>query len=531
MTTLTGMGLLVRLVVRRDRVRIPLWLLALVGVVVASAASLPPLYPDQQSIDDYVRLFGDNPALVAFAGPGHGFDDPNLGVILVNETQLWACIGFALMSIFLVNRHTRLEEDADRTELLRSSVVGRHAPIAAAVAVVSALNVVFAACCGLAFLALDYDMVGSIALAASFAVSGLAFTAITAAAAQLASGSRSTLGLATGVLGVSFVLRAVGDIGDNALRWLSPIGWAQGVRAYAGEQWWPIGLCVAASLAGVAGAFWLSTRRDLGSGILPQRPGPSRSAPWATHPIGLAVRLQRGSVIGWSIGLFIVGALYGSIGQDVEEMIEDNPAYADFLTQLDGVDLTDSFFATAMTMQALLAAGFAVSAALRMRSEEAAGHVEPILAAPVSRLRWVVSHLVVVVAGSLLVVGAGGVGIGTAYAVVAGETSQIPRLLGAALATVPAVLVLAGLAVALFGTSLRLALVAWVGVAAAVIIELFGEVLRLPTWSRAVSPLHHVPGLPAEHLRLLPIGLLATVALTLLVVGTQGFRSRDLQVG
>ena len=125
MTTLTGLGRLVRLILRLDRVRLPVWILGLVGFIVASAASLPPLYPDQESIDDYVRLFGDNPALVAFAGPGYGFDDPNLGVILVNEVQLWACIAVALMSIFLVNRHTRVEEDAERTDLVRSSVVGR----------------------------------------------------------------------------------------------------------------------------------------------------------------------------------------------------------------------------------------------------------------------------------------------------------------------------------------------------------------------------------------------------------------------
>ena len=137
-TTLTGVGRLIRFVLRRDRIRLSVWLVGLGAFIVISAASLPPVYPDQAAIDTYVRLFGDNPALIAFAGPGYGFDDPNIGVILVNETQLWGCIGVALMSIFLLNRHTRAEEDDERTDLLRSNVVGRHAPSAAAVAVVSA---------------------------------------------------------------------------------------------------------------------------------------------------------------------------------------------------------------------------------------------------------------------------------------------------------------------------------------------------------------------------------------------------------
>jgi len=529
MRTLTGLGHMIRLILRRDRVRLPVWLVALGGTVIASAASLPPLYPDQAAIDSYAELFGDNPALVAFAGPGHGFDDPNIGVILVNETQLWACIGVALMSIFLVNRHTRQEEDAERTEVVRANPVGRHAPIAAAVVVVGVANLVLAAVCAVAFVALDYPVVGSIALAGSFVACGLAFTAIAAVVAQVASGSRSSLGLGAAVLGATFSLRAVGDIANSWPRWVSPIGWAQGVRAYAGERWWPLGIALAFTLAAVAGAFWLSARRDLGSGILPQRPGPARAPRWVTSPVGLAVRLQRGSLVAWTVGLFAMGALYGSIGQDVEEMLEENPSYADFLAQLEGVDVTDSFFATAIAQLALLAAGFTISAALRVRSEESAGHTESVLAAPVSRWRWMASHLLVAGVGTVVVLGAGGLGMGLAFAVVSEDAGQVLRLAGSALATVPAVLLLGGFAVALFGSSPRFALASWVGLAVAVLVELFGELLQLPDWSRALSPVHHVPGVPAEHLRLLPLLALSAAAIGLVAIGLRSFRVRDVQ--
>jgi ABC-2 type transport system permease protein len=531
MRSLTGLGRLVRLILRRDRVRLPVWILSLGGIVLGSAASLVPLYPDQTSIQQYVELFGDNPALIAFAGPGYGFDDPNLGVILVNETQLWACLGIALMSIFLVNRHTRAEEEAERTEVLRSSIVGRHAPTAAAVVVVGAAGAVLAAACGVGFIALGYGVTGSVAFAAGLAGCGLVFTGLAAAVAQLAGSSRASLGLSTAVLGAAFVLRAVGDIADSGMRWLSPIGWSQGVRAYADERWWPVAVCLGATVLAVVAAFWLATRRDLGSGILPQRPGPARAGRWARSPLGLAVRLQRGTVVAWMAGLALMGAVYGSIGDDVEQMIEENPTFGDIVAQLGGADVTDAFFATAASMQALLAAGFAISAALRIRSEEAAGRVEPILAAPVGRWRWAWSHLLVAAVGTVLVVAAGGFGIGSSYAVVSGDAGQVLRLTGAALATVPAVLVLAGVAVALFGASLRLALAAWAGLAAIVLIELFGELLRLPSWSRAVSPLHHVPGLPAEDLRALPLLALTALAVALTSAGLARFRARDLQVG
>ena len=528
MRSLTGLGLLVRLVLRRDRVRLPVWVLALGVAITASAASLPSLYPDQRAIEEYVRLFGDNPALVAFAGPGHGFADPNIGVILVNETQVWGCVAMALMSIFLLNRHTRAEEDAERTELLRSSVVGRHAPTAAAVAVVGGANLVLAGACGVAFIALGYPVTGSVAMAGSLATCGLAFVGVTAIAAQVASGGRAALGLAAGVLGASFVLRAVGDIGDNALRWLSPIGWAQGVRAYADERWWPLGVGLVFSLVAVLVAFALSARRDLGSGMLPQRPGPPEASRTLRRPLGLAVRLQRGSVLGWSLGLFVIGVVYGSIGEDVEEMVEDNPTYADILAQAEGASVTDSFFATSMSMLALLAAGFAISSTLRLRSEESAGRAEPILAAAITRRRWAASHLVVAGLGTIAVTVAAGVGVGASYAVVVGDAGQVGRLLAAALVTVPAVLVLAGVATALFGLAPRLAALAWAGLAVSVVVELFSELLRLPQWVRALSPLHHLPAVPADDFELVPVAVLVGLAAVLVAVGLGAFRSRDV---
>lgn len=528
MSTLTGSRSLARFVLRRDRLRLTLWIGVVAGITVASAASLPPVYPDQAAIDSYVALFADNPALVAFGGPGYGFDDPNIGVILVNETQLWGSIAVALMAIFLVNRHTRAEEDVERAEVIRSSVVGRHAPTAAALAVVTAGILAVGLLCALGFVATDYPVTGSVALAGSLVAVGVVFVGITAVAAQVAGTGRGTLGIACAALVAAFVLRAVGDIGDNALRWLSPLGWAQSVRAFAGEQWWTLALCVGVAGALVTGAFWLATRRDLGSGMLGVRAGPARASRALAHPLGLAVRLHRGTVIGWAVGLFVTGVVYGSIGEDIETMIEDNPTYADFLAQLQGASLTDSFFATSLLMLAIISTGFAISATLRLRSEEAAGRAEAILAAPVSRAGWVASHLVVTVVATVLIVVAGGLGVGASYAVVAEDGSQVLRMAAASLATVPPVLVLVGVTLALFGLAPRAAVGAWFALALVAIVGFLGAVLRLPDWTRQLSPFEHIPALPAESLRWTPIVVLLGVAASLVALGFAAFRRRDL---
>lgn len=531
MSTHTGTTRVVRLILRRDRVRLAVWIGALSATAIASAASLPPLYPDQSSIDDYARLFGDNPALVAFAGPGYGFDDPNIGVILVNETQLWMLIGAALMSIFLVNRHTRAEEDAERADLLLSTATGRHAPMVAAVTVVAGANVVLAGVCGAAFAALGYGIVGSASLATSIALAGLTFTAVTAVAAQLASSGRAALGLASAALGAAFVLRAVGDISGSWWRWLSPLGWAQGLRAFAGERWWPLGLGLVWSAALLLLARAIFDRRDLGSGILAQRAGPSVAPSWLASPLGLAIRLQRATVVAWMAGTFLVGLVYGSIGEDIEEMIADNPTFADLLTQQGGGDLTSSFLATCVSQLALLTAGFAIAAALRPRAEESAGRAEQVLALPVSRIAWLRSHLIVATVGAVLVAASGGLGVGVSYGVVSGDAAQVPRMLGAALSTLPAVLVLASLAVALFGISFRWSPVAWVGLVFTIVVQFFGQLLGLPGWVQALSPLRRVPGLPAERFDALPLLGLTLVAAVLVGFGIRSLGVRDVANG
>lgn len=527
MTTLTGLWPLVRFTLRRDRVRLAVWLLGIAVTTAISAASLLDVYSDQGAIDSYVRLFGDNPALVAFAGPGYGFDDPNIGVVLVNETQLYGMIATALMSIFLLNRGTRAEEDSERAELVLASVVGRYAPTAASTVVVALANFTIAVLCLLAFVALDYPAPGSVALAASQLVVGLMFAGVAAVMAQLFGSGRSVLGMSSVVLAVAFVVRAIGDIGHNFLSWMSPIGWAQGVRAYAGERWWTLGLSAALAGALVAVSFWLATRRDLGTGLLPQKPGPPSAAGWVTRPLGLALRLQRGSLIGWTIGLFLTGAVYGSIADDIDELIKDNPQLAEVFLRLGGASLTDTYFATSMTMLALIASGFAISSALTLRSEEGAGRAEAILAGPVSRNRWALSHLLIAAGGTVLTVGAAGLGVGTGYAAVIGDFWQIPRLTGVALVTVPGVLVLMGATTVLFGLAPRAALASWGVLAVVAVIGFFAELLQLPGWALRLSPFEHLPAVPAEDLRLGPIILLAALAGALVAAGLWGLRHRD----
>jgi ABC-2 type transport system permease protein len=200
---------------------------------------------------------------------------------------------------------------------------------------------------------------------------------------------------------------------------------------------------------------------------------------------------------------------------------------ADMLAQAGG-NLVDSFFATTMLMLALLGSGFSIQSALRLRSEESSGRAEPLLATCVSRARWTSSHLTVAIVGAVLVVGAGGLGTGLSYGLSIGDLGQVPRLLGASLVHIPAVWVLTGLAMALFGLSTRIAMIAWAALAASIVIGFFAQLFGFPDWVRDVSPFTHTPQVPAVDPTIGPLLVLGALAAVLVALGGWAFRRRDV---
>jgi len=523
---LTGSGALWRLILRRDRVKLAIWISTIAGLVYAQAASIIGLYKDPAELVAAARLVEDNAAFIAMAGPPVALD--TIGGRTAFEISAFAMILSALMSLLLVTRNVRGDEEAGRVELLRSTVVGRHAPITAALTVALAANAILGVMVALALVGSGLEAAGSAALGAGIGGVGLFFGGVAALTSQVTVSSRLASGIAGGVLGASFVLRGIGDIGNGVLSWFSPIGWGQALRPFAGERWWPAALLLAATAALAAGAFVVSSHRDLGAGIIQPSPGPDRAAGWLTRPIGLAARLHRGAFAGWAAGLFLGGLAYGSVSGDVEDFIGDNETMADLVAQ-GGGSVVDSFLATALLVLALISAGFAVQAALRLRGEERAGRAEPLLATAVSRPRWAGSHLGVVAAGSVLVLAAAGLGTGISYAFVAGGAGDIPRLVGGAVAYTPAVLVLAALAMALYGVRPGAATAVWGALAVCFVAGFFGRLLSLPMWVQDLSPFQHVPRLPAATFSFGPVLAVAVVAAALSAVGVFALRRRDLQ--
>jgi ABC-2 type transport system permease protein len=190
--------------------------------------------------------------------------------------------------------------------------------------------------------------------------------------------------------------------------------------------------------------------------------------------------------------------------------------------------VVDNYIAISLLSMALIATGFAIQSVLRMRGEETAGRLEPLLATALARPRWAAAHVAVAAAGSVVVVGACGLGAGIADALGADDAGRLPLLLGSALAFVPAVWVLIGATVALFGLLPRAAPAAWGLLAACYLGGLLGPLLSLPQWVQDLSPYAHVPLLPAADLEVAPLLALTAIAGALTALGIAGFRRRDV---
>jgi ABC-2 type transport system permease protein len=525
---LAGTSTLLRFALRRDRLRLVIWVLAVGGLTVYTAVGLDAIYPTAADRQARAAVIS-SPAGVLLSGPGFGIHDYTLGAMMANELSLTVMVAAAIMSIQLVVRHTRAEEESGRAELVRAGIVGRRAPLTAALleAALADAAIVVVIAAGLA--ASGLAAADSLAMATAIGLTGLLFGAVAAVTAQVSAHARAASGAALGVLALAAVVRGLGDLlqrGGSTLSWFSPIAWAQQTRSFVDLRWTPLLLSGAVLVVLVVVGYRLVAVRDVGAGLTAPRPGPAHAAPTLSGVTGLTVRLLRASVVSWTVALLLAGAMFGSLADEVAGMVAGNPRLAAVVGA--GGNLTDGFFAATSLYLGLGAGAFAVASVLRMHAEEAAGRTEVLLATAVDRRRYLGSVVAVTVVAATVLLLAGGLGTGVTAAAVSGDAGLVARQLGAQLVQLPAVLVLTGLAAALAGLLPRPAGLAWVVVAWAVVGGFFGALLGLPDWAQKLSPFSWLPQVPAEPLAVLPLTGLTVLAMGLLATALAGFRARDV---
>ena len=525
--SLVGTGTLLRLAVRRDRWLLTAWILGFAAMAGFSASATADLYPDLQQRVLAADAVNGTPSLVALYG--RIYDPTSLGSLSLIKLTAFGAAMVAVLMVVITIRHTRAEEAAGRLELLGAGVVGRDAPLAAALYLTFGASTVLGLLTATALVGAGLPAAGALAFGLSWTAAGIAFGAVAAVAAQVTTGSRAATGLGVVTVAFAYLLRAAGDIpetGPTLLTWLSPIGWSQQVRPFAGDRFEVLVLPMVFSGALVAVAFVIRAHRDLGSGLLAERAGPAHGAISTTG--GLALRLNRGVLLSWAAGIVFFGVLVGSLTSSVSDML-DSPTMQRFFEALGGEKgIVDAFLAAELAIVGSFIAAFGISAAGHLHTEESVGHADLILATATPRWRWASSHFGFAIGGVTLLMVLAGLSVGIGNALDAGDAGKVGELTLAGLAQAPAAWVLAALVMAVFGWAPRLTGVVWGLFAAFVVLVELGALWDLPQWLLDLSPFVHSPKLPGDAAVLVPVTTLTLVAAALTAIGYLGWRRRDL---
>ena len=524
-------GQLTRLILRRDRIRIASWLFGFSVMTLATAAAFTDLYQnaaERQALAETMK----NPAMTAMVGPGFGLADYTNGAMMAHQMLLMTAVVVGLMSILLVTRNTRADEEEGRVEMIRSLPVGRLSGLQSALLVMGAVNVLLALIIGFGLYALGIegmDLEGSLLYGAVLGATGLIFASITAFFAQLAQSSRGTLGLAVTILLLAYLIRGIGDIGNEALAWASPLGWVIRSEVYVNNYWWPIGLTVGAALVIAVLALYLNSIRDLGSGFLPSRMGRHHASPLLLSPLGLAFRLQRIGIISWAVGMFVLGAAYGSVLGDLEAFFADVDLMQELLVVQAGLTLVEQFLPVLMSVLAIIAAIPSLMALLKLKNEEKTGRVELILGRAVSRNRLMGSYLLLAFLVSIVMVSMAGLGMGLVGNALMEETLPLSTFYNSAAVYLPAIWVMIGFVALLLGWLKSLTGVVWLYLAFSFIVVYMGSLFQFPEWVEKLTPFGYIPAVPIEEFNFLTAAMLTMIAFIGVAVGLNGYNRRDIR--
>ncbi|WP_026478629.1 ABC transporter permease [Alkaliphilus transvaalensis] len=519
------------LLLRRDRIRVSIWILAIILITLVIAPAYTQLYPTQQD-----RLMAaetmNNPAIIAMLGPAYGIDNYTYGAIMAHQMLLFTAIAVAIMSILLVNRHTRGDEEEGRLEVIRSLPVGRLSNLSAAVIFLIAINLILSLLLGFGLYLTgieSLDLQGSLLYGATLGATGIFFTAITALFAQLSSTTRGTVGFSFTFLGLAYLIRAVGDVGGGALSWLSPLGWVLRAEVYVNNYWLPIFLTIGAGFAIILFALYLNSIRDLEAGFIAAKPGRKTASVFVQSPLGLGIKLQRVGIISWIIGMFILGASYGSIFGDIEGYFESSEMMREMFSYGVGFSLVDQFITVLMSVISMVGTIPALLMILKLKGEEKRNRTEHLLSRAVSRTKLLGSFLAISIIVGILVQLFAAIGLWAAGSAVMDAPLSFSTVLSSAMVYLPAMMMMVGVAVLLLGYLPQGTVFAWLYLGYSFFVVYFGKLLQVPEWMTKLTPFGYVPNLPVDEMNYVKVFALTAIAVALMLIGLIGYNRRDIQ--
>jgi ABC-2 type transport system permease protein len=493
------------------------------------AAGYRSAYPTLADRMAFARSFAGNAAIRLFYGyPYHVVTIGGYSAWRVGGTLALAAAAYGILAAV---RALRAEEDAGRAEIVLAGVVGRSTAFASSMAAIGLGVSILWLAEFVGFVVAGLSAAGSAYLALGTASVAAVFVAVGAVASQLASTRRIALGLGVGTLGLFWLLRVLADTVSGAawLRWLTPLGWAEELRPFAGSR--PLGLLLAAAacvpLLFVAAR--MSASRDLGAGLIPAADSAQPSGRLLSSPTAQALRREQGILAVWAIGFAVFGVILGAISTSVSTAGISENMQKDFEKFGAGSIISPTGYLSFVFIVFIFAVCLFVCSQIgAAREEESNQRLETLLALPVSRYRWLAGRL-------LLAAGAAAVlSLLAGLLTWAGATAQsvdisLPKLIEAGANCLPIALLFLGISALVYSVLPRASsAISYSLVSLAFIWYLVGAIGGAPRWLVDITPFQHIGLVPVQSFRVVAALTMVAIGLVAALASLFLFRRRDL---
>jgi ABC-2 type transport system permease protein len=493
------------------------------------AAAFHHTYPTLADRVAFARSFAGNAAIRLFYGyPYHVVTVGGYSAWRVGGTLALAAAVFGLLAAV---RALRAEEDAGRAEIVLAGVVGRRLAFTSSMTAIGLGVAVLWLAEFAGFVLAGLPVAGSAYLALGTALVIPVFVAVGAVASQLASTRRIALSLGASAVALFWLLRVLADTISGAawVRWLTPLGWAEELRPFAGPRPWALLLPIVASVPLLVVAARISAARDVGAGLIPTADRAQPSSRLLSSPTAQALRRQQGILAVWAIGFAAFGVILGAISTSVSTAGISTNMQKDFEKLGAGSIISPTGYLAFVFVIFVLAASLFVCFQLGLaRQEESEQQLETLLAQPVSRYRWLGGRL-------LLAAGAtAALSLLAGFFTWAGASAQgvhvaLPKLLEAGANCLPMSLMFLGISALAYSLLPRASsALSYILVTLAFVWYLVGAVGGAPRWLVDVTPFQHIGLVPVQSFRVAAALTMVVIGLVTAMASLFFFRQRDL---
>ncbi len=526
-----GVWKLMKFILKRDWLRILIWVASIVIIEAIMAMALVEMYPTAADRESF-KLVMDNPVMVAMFGQAYGYDNYTFGAMWAHMMYLWMGLIVGVMGVILVTKHLRNEEEEGRYEMIRSMPVGRDAYLLATILLMGGVVLIMTIFKAITMSALgieSLDFAGSLNYSIGLGLITMFFISLSAVVSQLYQNNRSVMGMGFGLLLSFYLLFAIGMVSSPFLKWLSPFQYMLESQAYVNNYYWPLLILLALAVGLIVLALYLSSIRDLDAGFFKEKQGKKNIAKYVNRPFGFAVRTTMTMMIYWTLTLFILGASYGSIFGDLEAFLGNNELLQQMLPEIPGVPLATQFMGIIMMVMGIAACIPAVLIANKVANEEKKNRMETIMSHSVPRLEMMTSYIVLAVLAGILMLFFSAVGLYAASSSVMDDPIPFATMIEAIMVYIPSMILLIGLSALISGFTPNKSWVVNLYLGLSFFIVYIGQIVDIGELLQKFTPFNYIPRLPVDDMNWWTQIIIVVIGLGLMGIGYWRYQQRDLQ--